>query len=221
MTIQELLTSKGYVENQDYTYDGTNLVLIEKTRQVEFYNTETQQNEIRTENYFEPIAPLRELKGELLGEEDSKIAIETYLSDKRHLINIEEDSINHGLFLKNDSGWRYSNIPVPSIDYLLSILPAAKAEQQAKQDKEDKIKAGRDARQICEKVLDLIAGYNLARSLTIQQITQLQSTLSSAESALRAGRPSLAKSLITAITPDEVLVTAEMKSAALELLVNY
>jgi len=84
-----------------------------------------------------------------------------------------------------------------------------------------KISEGRAAREACQDVLDLIAGFNLERELTPEQITTMQTTFSQIEMALRASRPSSAKALITAMVPDEVLVTAEMKAVCLELLANY
>ncbi len=84
-----------------------------------------------------------------------------------------------------------------------------------------KIKAGAYARMACQSVLDLVAGYNLDRELTLQQITQMQSTFANAEAALRAGRPTYAKSYISAISADGVLVTQEMKDLCLELLEGY
>lgn len=87
--------------------------------------------------------------------------------------------------------------------------------------RQQKIKNGKDARETCQIVLDLIAGYNLERELTLEQISQLQNMLSQPEAALRAGRPSLAKLLISTVVPDEDLVTTEMKSEALLLLTGY
>ena len=84
-----------------------------------------------------------------------------------------------------------------------------------------KIADGRAAREACQHVLDLIAGYNLERDLTPEQITSMQSSFSQIELALRSARPSSAKALITAMEPDGTLVTAEMKAICLELLVNY
>jgi hypothetical protein len=114
----------------------------------------------------------------------------------------------------------YETIDHPEIPaaFIIEFAPDIPSEEELKQ---AKIEAGRAAREVCEKVLDLIAGYNLSRNLTIEQITQMQALLSNPEAALRASRPSLAKSLISAITPDEVLVTAQMKADALELLANY
>lgn len=87
--------------------------------------------------------------------------------------------------------------------------------------KQAKIEAGKKAREICQSVLDLVAGYNLDRELTLEQITQMQTTFANAEAALRAGRPTYAKIFISAITADEVLVTQEMKNLCLELLEGY
>jgi hypothetical protein len=87
--------------------------------------------------------------------------------------------------------------------------------------KNQRIKDGKAARAVCEDVLDLVAGFNLDRELTAQQITSMQSALSQIEMALRASRPKTAKSLISAMAPDGVLVTQEMKDLCLQLLADY
>ena len=84
-----------------------------------------------------------------------------------------------------------------------------------------KIAAGAAARQACQNVLDLIAGYNLDRALSMEQITTMQQTFDLAEKALRAGRPTFAKAAIAQIAPDGTLVTQEMKTQALALLQEY
>jgi hypothetical protein len=81
-----------------------------------------------------------------------------------------------------------------------------------------KIQKGKADRIKCERVLDLVAGYNRDRELSIEQITQMQQSFSQAEAMLRANRPDFAKQLISAITPDEVLITTEMKNICLGLL---
>jgi hypothetical protein len=83
---------------------------------------------------------------------------------------------------------------------------------------ESKIALGALARKTCQDILDLVGGFNLSRELTIEQITTMQQTFSVAEAALRAGRPAYAKVAINAITPDEDLVTTEMKNLCLNLL---
>jgi hypothetical protein len=95
------------------------------------------------------------------------------------------------------------------------------SEVEAEVAKQAKIEAGKAAREVCQQVLDYVAGENLNRELTIEQITDLQQTFAQAEAALRAGRPTFAKIFISAIEPDEVLVTSEIKNVCLGLLAGY
>lgn len=97
----------------------------------------------------------------------------------------------------------------------ISAEVATEAERQAK------IEAGKKAREVCQKVLDYVAGENLGRELTIEQITEMQTIFKSAEAALRAGRPTYARAFINAIEPDEVLVPEYLKNTCLELLAGY
>ena len=86
---------------------------------------------------------------------------------------------------------------------------------------EAKIALGQKARLTCDKVLDLISGYNLDRELSVEQITSMQTAFAPIELALRSGRPSLAKYHIGNVAADGVLVSQEMKDLALELLADY
>lgn len=86
---------------------------------------------------------------------------------------------------------------------------------------EAKIAIGKKAKDACENVLDLISGYNLNRSLTVEQISVMQTNFASIEKALQSGRPSLAKAYISQVIADGVLVTEEMKEMALLLLADY
>lgn len=95
------------------------------------------------------------------------------------------------------------------------------SEVEAEVAKQAKIEAGKAAREVCQQVLDYVAGENLNRELTIEQITDMQTIFSQAEASLRAGRPTYAKYFINAIEVDGDLVTAEMKATCLELLANY
>jgi hypothetical protein len=87
--------------------------------------------------------------------------------------------------------------------------------------KANKILEGKKAREACSNVLDLVAGYNLANNLTAEQITSMMATFGSILQLLQANRPSTAKALIDAITPDEVIVTSQMKQDCLDLLSEY
>lgn len=95
------------------------------------------------------------------------------------------------------------------------------AEIQASRGLYSKVELGKAARLTCESVLDLIAGYNIDRQLTSEQITIMQTTFGTIQSCLQASRPSTAKTLINLINPDGVLVTQEMKDQCLALLQGY
>lgn len=113
----------------------------------------------------------------------------------------------------------YETIHVPA-EYSVEIEDIS-AQVEAEAAKVSKILAGQKAREACQKVLDYVAGENLDKELTIQQISELQATFSQAEAALRAGRPTFAKMFISAIEADGVLVSEEMKSTCLELLADF
>jgi hypothetical protein len=106
----------------------------------------------------------------------------------------------------------YVNLPA---DYIIEDITE---EVNVKLNIQAKIQKGREDRRKCETVLDLIAGYNRDRQLSIEQITQMQQTFAQAESMLRASRPDFAKQIITSITPDGVLITQEMKDICLSIL---
>ena len=75
---------------------------------------------------------------------------------------------------------------------------------------------GLAAKVACEEVLHLIAGYNMDRSLTKEQIDQLETDFADVKAKLEAGRPWTARYLVEGMTPDEVLVTTAMKNDILE-----
>lgn len=108
----------------------------------------------------------------------------------------------------------------PEGSYDIEVLDIS-LELQAEQEKQAKILAGQQAREVCQKVLDYVAGANLDKALSIEQITQMQQTYANAEAALRAARPTLAKQLIQAISVDGVLVTSVEKQACLDFLAQY
>lgn len=83
-------------------------------------------------------------------------------------------------------------------------------------ERETTLKVGRAVRDLSDRVLSLITGYNYSRSLTSEQINVLKTTFSKINELLKDGQPFHAKPLIQAITPDGVLVTEEIKQAILE-----
>lgn len=244
MNIKDLLLEKGFVEGIDYSIlvDGS-LSALDKTRDVEQvihhpeetkevfqadgtsynppqYETTPAWDEtvIVQETYKEVLPSVDELKGECVSRSDIAMLVNEYLAGKEAL-RTDDDSINisEGSIVR----WDFANIPAPSMQELYSIISIAKDKSSSEQFKKEKIQKGKEAREVCERVLDLVAGYNLDRALTMEQITQMQTTFADAEKALRAGRPTQAKQAITAIVVDEVLVTQEMKGLCLELLAKY
>lgn len=92
------------------------------------------------------------------------------------------------------------------------------AEYTANAAKEARKQAGKAARLKCNDALDIIAGWNLERELTAEQINTMSSTFAPVLQALQALRPTTAAALIDAIEPDDVLVTQEMKEEILSVL---
>lgn len=86
------------------------------------------------------------------------------------------------------------------------------AEYEAEQARLARMKMGKRVRDLCDNILDLLAGYNLERALTQEQITQLETTFSSINQLLLNKRPFTAKTLIQSIVPDDILITEAMKN---------
>lgn len=81
--------------------------------------------------------------------------------------------------------------------------------------------AGVKAKADCDRVLNLIRGFNLLPGRTVEQTTQMQTVFADIQKALQDGRPGVAKALIQAAQPDGTIVTEAMKAAALEILKDW
>lgn len=112
----------------------------------------------------------------------------------------------------------YESKIIPA-EYILELEDIT-SEIEAEVSKKAKMEAGKKAREVCTQVLDLVAGENLDKVLTIEQITEMQTVFAPIQQALMSSRPSLAKILITSVQPSE-LVSSELKAEALELLQGY
>lgn len=147
--IIELLTQKGFVQGVDYSYENGVLTALQRTRLVD---QEIDHEEVPAvlgaegdviepaipawteviqveETYTVQIPSLEQLKRELVAANDPALIISQYLKDKPIS---EDDSLNIDLFLQGQGGWRFQNIPAPSIDELFDLIPGTKslAEQQ-------------------------------------------------------------------------------------------
>ena len=92
---------------------------------------------------------------------------------------------------------------------------------QAKAQTEALIANGKKAREACNRVLDLIGGFNLLPGRTSEQAGQMTVSFEDALEALKNGRPGAAKTAILAIPVDGNLVTQPMKDLALAELAGY
>jgi hypothetical protein len=103
----------------------------------------------------------------------------------------------------------------------LSGFSGYKAGKIAQAQIESLISNGKKAREACQRVLDLIGGFNLLPGRTSDQAGQMVSAFAEAKAALQDGRPTAAKVAIQAIPVDGVLVTQQMKDLALVQLAGY
>lgn len=102
------------------------------------------------------------------------------------------------------------------------VLKAQKdQEAQTKAQIQALIVSGAKARTDCQRVLDLIAGFNLLPGRTSAQAGQMVTMFAEAKQHLQDGRPAAAKVAIQEIPVDGELVTQEMKDLALNLLSDW
>jgi len=93
-----------------------------------------------------------------------------------------------------------------------------KSETSLKLIKENKIQTGIAIRNVCQTALDLIAGYNVANSLSEAQVDSMQSTFAEIEKSLKSSRPKKAKVLIQAVSVDGTIITEQMKLEVIAIL---
>lgn len=94
-------------------------------------------------------------------------------------------------------------------------------QHEAEQIKIQRIKDGAKARSTCQSVLDFVAGYNIERNLTVEQIGQMQNDFGAILSLLLASRPTSAKALIQSANVDGIIITQELIDNCLQLLADY
>jgi hypothetical protein len=169
------------------------------------------------EEYFEAIPSMSEVKLSCIA--DMALAIEEYLSDKAELRDPENDSIN--IVDGRIFSWGFTNIPQPSVDELYGAYLVSEVKQAEILRVKTLKELGAKSRLACQNCLDIIAGFNLQRQLTAEQITAMQSSFSTIQTALMTSRPTSAKFLIEALTPDGVIVTEIMKSSILAELEEF
>lgn len=130
-------------------------------------------------------------------------------------------SVNHSAFINEDFTGVYCREIIGKEIVIDEVLHAEKLVQISQETQINLIISnGRKARESCEKVLDLIGGFNLMSSSGSQAADQMVSTFSSAKQFLSDGRPGKAKYAIQQI-PVGGVVSQQMKDLALALLQDY
>jgi hypothetical protein len=104
---------------------------------------------------------------------------------------------------------------IPS-EYSVEILDIT-AEIEEKKRINLQIAKGERSKSICDKALSLIRGYN-GSNLTDEQIMEMMTSFSILNELLRNGWVTKALEIVTAIVPDETLVSSQMKADVLNIL---
>lgn len=240
MTIQQKLSP--LIENTDYQIVNGVLSALPKTRQVEqiiqhdlvpaVYSGETlisaevpaySETILVTETYYE-IIPSPEAFAEMLIDvqlesADVALLVSEYLVGKDSLRDTENDNIN--IEDNRIHSWNFTNIPQPTRAELLALIPIVHSKKSETLRKKTLSELGAKSRLACQNCLDLIAGFNLQRALTAEQITSMQASFGNIQMALMTSRPTTAKALITALIPDEIIITTEMKDTILSELLEF
>ena len=143
-----------------------------------------------------------------------QLLITEFLADKQNL-KTSDDELN--IVDNQIHTWSFKNIPQPTTEELQALIPVV----QAKLDKEaliaQKQLIGAVAREKCQKVLDIVAGFNES-NLSSSQIDGMVQAFAPILVQLQMNRPSAALALIQNVTVDGVAVTEEMKSIIVEIL---
>lgn len=199
---------KIYTLNNDYSLSFYDRIIMHKTltkptldefnSELEIYKNELKEIELARLAELERIA---DLERRFLNLEHIRQAISNCGTDQpNHLIELKR------IIAENDT------IKLEQYEQENSTLVEKYSKENALK---DKIKLGAMARKICIEVLDYIAGLNLIKSLTKEQIDQMEVIFSDIHTALKNNRPDTARTLIENITPDGVLLTNEEKDSIL------
>jgi hypothetical protein len=235
--LNEKLQQLGFT-SADYSLNGEQLIALPQTRIVEqiiehpavLPTFDEEGNELTPpieawqetiqveETFYADLPSIEELKRLCILDNDASMIISEYLKDKP---TTDDDSINVDLFMNGQGGWRFAQVPAPTWNELFILIEPLKNKIQKENFILQMQKIGERDELVCRKVLNLIAGFNRTRTLTFEQITEMQTLFKNTESALRSNRPDFALTFINQIEVDGILVTQQMKDLCIELLVNY
>jgi len=247
MNITRILSHLGLTEAVDYSIVDNAIVMLPKTRMVEQVIEHDAVAEQRDENdniiveaqeaytetvmveeEYTPAAPSEdalqraelELRVADLGDVMELVAkyLEGHVAGEDESINPEAFAVNH-INDPNSSFWRMS-VPKPTLAELEALRANLDPVKAAAGVRKARMEEGRKAREACQNVLDIVAGFNLESELSPEQISSMVATFAQPLQSLQLNRPSTAKALIAALEPSE-LVTQEMISECLALLQDY
>ena len=194
-----------------------------------------EENDGEYETWFDALFTTEELDAEFLVYKQELIDAETErlrkedLSDRFEALddmrsafhNLHPDTPNPAVWLRD----LIAQSDHADAESKLAALEAKDVELKAERDAstaiESKRSNGQLVRKICSEVLDLVAGNNLEKSLTVEQIDTMETTYSDIFKALQNLRPDKAQALISAMTPDGTLVTSEDKTEYLSEFAKY
>lgn len=149
---------------------------------------------------------------ERLRKEDLQTRFDSLYDMRAAFHNLHPDTPNPALWIKTLK----EQLDHADAESKLASLEAKDAELKAasiaEQLSETKRSNGQLVRKICSDVLDLVAGNNLEKALTVEQIDSMETTYADIFKALQNLRPDKAMSLITAMSPDGTLVTEDDKA---------
>lgn len=136
----------------------------------------------------------------------------------KDLLRDSEDSIN--IVEQSIYTWNFKNIPQPTIDELLALIPTVSLDLQMQSIVNEKGDIGKKLGEDCEKCLNVITGFNDGR-LTGVQLQSLLTTFANINTCLSNKMPKSAKGLILQLQPDRIIVTQQMKDVCLYILKDY
>jgi len=227
MNYKKVLEKLGLVENVDFALTAESFSMLVKTREVEIspavYDEEGNliSEAVTGQEPYTPDAPTPEVIQDtwneiLVDEFQIQELIEKYLEDKALLRDPENDSIN--IVNNRIYSWGFANIPVPTLGDLAAITTNYRQEKIKKDRIANKILIGQITDKACNDAFTYIQGANVDRNLTSAQKTEMATLFAPALQAIQVKRPGQLKAYIASITPDEVLITTEMKEDLLEIL---
>lgn len=227
MNYKIILERLGLIENVDFALTAESFSMLSKTREVEITPAVyDEEGNLISEVVFEqeayiPEAPSSELIlstwDEIQVDEfEIQELLELYLADKTALRDPENDSIN--IVNNRIFSWGFANIPVPTMAELAALTANYKQEKIKKDRIANKMLIGQVTDKACNDAFTYIQGANIDRELTSAQKTEMATLFAPALQAIQVKRPGQLKAYIASITPDEVLITTEMKEDLLEIL---